>query len=374
MPHLRSAIRKPIRRLGAERYLLVTLLSFAASVAFTRLFLSLTGYPRLGGEGFHIAHVLWGGLALFIAALLPLVFANRWVYLVGAILGGVGVGLFIDEVGKFITLSNDYFYPLAAPIIYVFFLLMVILYLQLKQHRLKDPRSELFAVLDTLEEVIESDMDEGEYQALEERLHFIAGQEAQPELKRFAQVLLTFLPTLQRLPENPSAWDRSLAAWHRFEESHLSPRRLKALLVGGLIALGLVALSNLAQAVASGRYTFSFNQIIEALVTAGNARSLTALFWIIGRLISELIASLLLLVSAVLLLLGKDKPAVFLGNLVLLLYLTMINLVVFYFDQFSTILLACIQFILFLGLNSYNRRFVIPASQDPDFHFPSDGV
>ena len=55
---VRSNIRKPIRHVGAERYLLVTLLSFAASVAMTRLFLELTGYPRLGGEGFHIAHVL----------------------------------------------------------------------------------------------------------------------------------------------------------------------------------------------------------------------------------------------------------------------------------------------------------------------------
>ena len=62
------------------------MLSFAASVALTRLFLDLTGYPRLGGEGFHFAHVLWGGLALFIAALLPLIFANRWVYLADAIL------------------------------------------------------------------------------------------------------------------------------------------------------------------------------------------------------------------------------------------------------------------------------------------------
>jgi hypothetical protein len=361
MPPLRSAIRKPIRRLGAERYLLVTLLSFAASVALTRLFLSLTGYPRLGGEGFHIAHVLWGGLALFIAALLPLLVANRWVYLAGAILGGIGVGLFIDEVGKFITASNDYFYPLAAPIIYVFFLLVAILYLRLKRHRLKDPRSEVYAVLDTLEEVIEEDLDEREFFALEERLHYIANQEEQPELKRFAQILLEFLPTLQRLPENPSALDRWLAAWHRFEDRHLTRLRLKGLLVGGLVALGLVAFAGLAGAIASGSYTFSLERIIEALITASYTQSLVAYYWIIGRLVSELLASLLLLVSAILLLLGKEKAGIFLGNLVLLLYLTMINLVVFYFDQFSTILLASIQFGLFLGLNSYNQRFVIPG-------------
>ena len=45
-------------------------------------------------------------MTLFIAALVPLIIANRRVYLVGAILGGIGVGLFIDEVGKFITAGN----------------------------------------------------------------------------------------------------------------------------------------------------------------------------------------------------------------------------------------------------------------------------
>jgi hypothetical protein len=41
-------------------------------------------------------------VALFIASLLPLIFANRRVYDWAAVLSGVGVGLFIDEVGKFI--------------------------------------------------------------------------------------------------------------------------------------------------------------------------------------------------------------------------------------------------------------------------------
>ena len=48
--------------------------------------------------------------------------SNRWVPAATAVLVGVGSGLFVDEVGKFITQQNDYFTPLAAPIIYVVFL------------------------------------------------------------------------------------------------------------------------------------------------------------------------------------------------------------------------------------------------------------
>src|SRR6476619_4503640 len=122
-----APINQPVRRAGARQHVLVTLLSFASSVILTRLFLQLTGYPQLGGGTLHIAHVLWCGLLLFAASILPLVFANRWVYTLTALLSGAGVGLFIDEVGKFITQGNDYFFPAAAPVIYASFLLTVLL-------------------------------------------------------------------------------------------------------------------------------------------------------------------------------------------------------------------------------------------------------
>jgi hypothetical protein len=47
-------MRRPVRREGAERYLLVTLVSFAATVIGTRWFLTITGFPQIGGD-LHIA-------------------------------------------------------------------------------------------------------------------------------------------------------------------------------------------------------------------------------------------------------------------------------------------------------------------------------
>ncbi|MDP9468288.1 MAG: hypothetical protein M3P32_06050, partial [Chloroflexota bacterium] len=154
----RVPLRQPVRREGAERYLFLTLVSFAATVLATRAFLELTGYPRIGGGELHIAHALWGGLFLFVAALLPIILAGRNVYRASAVLGGVGIGLFIDEVGKFITTSNDYFYPAAAPLIYATFLLAVLVYLRVRRRTQPDPRSELLTSLQLIEEAVDNDL------------------------------------------------------------------------------------------------------------------------------------------------------------------------------------------------------------------------
>jgi hypothetical protein len=113
----------------------VTIAAFAMTVAGIRWFLDATGYPKVGGGGLHFAHMLWGGLLLMVAVVLPLLFVGRRVLLLSAVAAGVGVGLFIDEIGKFITEENDYFFAPAAPIIYGSLLLFVGLWLVVRRRR-----------------------------------------------------------------------------------------------------------------------------------------------------------------------------------------------------------------------------------------------
>ncbi|MFE0099543.1 hypothetical protein [Streptomyces sp. NPDC059009] len=106
-----------------------------ATVLATRAFLSLAGYPKLGsggGGGLHIAHMLWGGLLMTAAILLALTCSGRAARRGVAVVGGVGFGLFIDEIGKQVTDEPGYFYQPAAGLIYASFALLLVL-----THRLR---------------------------------------------------------------------------------------------------------------------------------------------------------------------------------------------------------------------------------------------
>jgi hypothetical protein len=123
-------------RSDADRFILIAVVSFAISVVGIRWWLQLTGYPKIGGGELHIAHMLWGGLLLVVAGLLPQVVVGTWVKEASAVALGAGTGLFIDEVGKFITTSNDYFYPAAAPLIYGVLLTFVLAFILLRRRHM----------------------------------------------------------------------------------------------------------------------------------------------------------------------------------------------------------------------------------------------
>ena len=116
-----------VRNFSAGLYLESFLVAAVASVLIIRLFLELTGYPQIGGGGLHIAHMLWGGLLMLASIIILLSYLGKWAAQFAAILGGTGFGAFIDEVGKFVTSDNDYFFQPAVAMIYVTFILIFII-------------------------------------------------------------------------------------------------------------------------------------------------------------------------------------------------------------------------------------------------------
>jgi hypothetical protein len=187
-----SKNRSPIRRENADKYILISLVGFAATVIITRVFLQLTGFPQLGNSVLHIAHALWGGLLLIVVAILPLAFSNHWVLQVSAALGGIGIGLFMDEVGKFITQANDYFYPPALPLIYGFILLNVLVYLYFRRPPAEDARVAMYHALEGLKDLLDGDLDVAEANRIKAQLA-VASRSDRPEIVSLASILNNYL-------------------------------------------------------------------------------------------------------------------------------------------------------------------------------------
>jgi len=358
-----SRIRRPVERDHAAFYVLLTLLSFAFSVVGTRLFLQLTGYPQLGGKTLHIAHLLWGGLLLFIGALGMLVFANRWVYRAGAILSGVGVGLFIDEVGKFITRSNDYFYPPAAPIIYAFFLMVVLVYLRLRRNVRRSPRAELYRALDSMEEVLEHDLDAVEQAQLESRLQYVIENAEERAHVQLARELLRFIYSEHvALVTRETGWgERILLRLKGWDERWVTRKRLKAVLVGGMGTLGLWAIQDLGRSVLAFFSPNQLERVLLSMVSAGRLGGGTSLGWLQTNFSLQAACGLVLLAATVLLVRNYEVRGVSVGFVGLLLLLTIANLLEFYFDQFSAIMPALTELGLLLALIHYRQKFIRAA-------------
>lgn len=140
------------------------LISAVAAILGIRLFLSLTHYPTIGGEFLHISHMLWGGLLMALGVSMLLIFLDNEIKRAAAIITGLGFGTFIDEIGKFITRDNNYFYQPSFALMYMTF---VGIYLGLHLMTRKKEFSEkeyLVNSIEMMKDAVINDLDTAEKQ------------------------------------------------------------------------------------------------------------------------------------------------------------------------------------------------------------------
>ncbi len=352
--------RRLVLRFRAGQNIIITLLSFAFSVSATRLFLELTGYPQLGTGELHIAHVLWGGLLLFAAALISIIFVNEWAATLSALVAGLGVGLFIDEVGKFITSTNDYFYPSAAPIIYVFFLLTVLLAFQVRQNRPKSTRSRMYEILEKLPEVIDRDLSSYEREELIQSLAEVSKNADRKDLAALADTLKDYMQHTnpQANPIPPNLLDRVRIFLKKFERKYLTRVRLKMAIIIGLFGSAAWSLISPIFFFSISKNAAQLQVFYNQLITNKLVRNASGMNWFEARVLLEGSLALVILVAAFMILFRSERLGSWLGMIALIVSITMVNLLVFYFDQFSTIVLATFQFLVLVLIMRYRKRYI----------------
>jgi hypothetical protein len=158
------------RNAQARDHLELFLVSAVSSLLLLRFYLYLTGYPQVGGGSLHIAHMLYGGLFMMVSIVINLSFLGIRSERVAALIGGVGFGVFIDELGKFITKDNNYFFRPTIGIIYAVFCILFLTFNFLsRRQKLTNEEYQLNA-LRQFEEAVVNDMDRNEKAAMHDLL------------------------------------------------------------------------------------------------------------------------------------------------------------------------------------------------------------
>ncbi len=340
MDYERKKIRSTVRREHAEHYLLISLIAFGVTVIGVRVFLQLTGFPQIGNSVLHIAHALWGGLLLIVAVFLPLAFANRWAIEASALLSGIGIGLFIDEVGKFITQANDYFFPPALPVIYGFFLLTVLVYLYFRRPHHKDARCAMYHVLEGLQDALDGDLDTAEAARIEAQLT-TAGQSDREEIVSLANAISAYLNKEERhlIPAKPGYWKRFTGRMDAFA-TRLGQRWHHAIISAILILWALLACGFIAV-------------LLLELPTLGSE----IVEWRDALIVIQTLVSALMIVAALAWFGGREGTGLRFGIIGFLLSLVALQTLYFYLSQFQALTVTLLQLLFLLILLDYRNRY-----------------
>jgi hypothetical protein len=346
-------MRRPVPRVDGAASVRLLAVSFGVTVVGTRLYLSLTGWPQIGGGEYHLAHALWGGLLLLLGGVMALLWSNPWVQRATAVCAGVGSGLFIDEVGKFITRQNDYFTPLAAPIIYAFFLGVLGVAVLARHAPLQEPRSLAYTLVVRLKSVVDGPVSPDDRAEMLSEVAALENATAHPDLQELARRLRPVVE--DAAVDLPEPRTRPVVAALARMERALFPRWVHRLVLALAAALlGLLSFTGLAIFVGLANGDPDLQVVLnDTPVDVGELR--TAL---LVASVGETLVGVLLLTSAGALLIARDRVGVAAGRAGLILGLAGVNVVLGYLDAETVVAVVVVELALLVGYRRYRSRFL----------------
>jgi hypothetical protein len=273
--------------------------------------------------------------------------ANRWAIQVSALLGGIGIGLFIDEVGKFITQTNDYFYPPALSLIYGFFLLSILVYLYFRRSRQENPRAAMYHVLEGLQDALDGDLDAAEADRIEAQLVIAKGSD-QEEILSLATAINSYLQQEKGhlAAAEPDFWKRIAMDVDAF--GLCLGRRVHRTIITIILILWMIFVFGFIAVLILNVPTI-VNQVVQ---------------WR-GVLISiQVVVGGLIVVALLTWLVGNEELGLRFAISGFLLSLVALQTVYFYLSQFAAITATLLQLLFLLILLAYRRWYLSERQVD----------
>ena len=269
-----------VRSLHAGYDLELFLVVAIATILIVRAILAASGWPQLGGGKIHFAHLLWGGLGMLIALVIFITMRGRLWQLLATLSAGIGFGLFIDELGKFITSDNDYFFQPAVALIYLVFVALFLVGLAIVRGLPLAPQAALVNALGLVQEAAVHDLDETDRAEALTLLELC--DQNDPIVRDLTRFFATTPPSAKGPPR---LYLRLKARLRAVYDSLLGRRWFKTVVVGWFV---LMALGGLLGGI-----------VVAITAAAGQSESLTLDFWAVGELASSAVGGALVLIGLV---------------------------------------------------------------------------
>lgn len=206
------------------------------TILVVRFYLKITGYPQIGGSTLHISHLLPGTLLMLVALMVLLGAVNRAARGFAAVTAGLGFGLAWDELGKFITNDNNYFFHATPGLIYLTFVILYLIVRYSSQRRFTED-DYMANLLDLIKDAAIKDLDPREYQHAKELLGHVSKNNILYEPAR--EMLERVKPTAAR---QPSLLDRIINDIKKPLVSLSRRHFFSRLVIGVAVAYGFASL------------------------------------------------------------------------------------------------------------------------------------
>lgn len=343
-------------RENASESILTILIWSVASLLTTRLYLSVMGYPQIGGGDWHVSHAATGGLIMVIGVIMMIIFAGKNVKRNSLVIFGIGLGWFVDEIGKFLTEDNNYFFQPAIIFMYVFFVCLFLLYRYLKRFEIKDNRAIFYSVLNRLEELADNDLEKSEKKYIVNTLNKIVKTEKINTIKIMA---MGMIESLQKIEPKT---DRRKGEWRRmvgqmFQVTYDKIFRRKLVMIGLWIYSIYYAIDKIGDIF---RITTSSQKMmmIERFNRDYNFFGKSDIYMIVGKMIFDLVAAIFFLAGARYFWSKKRLRGIRFFKYGLYVSLLLSSIFRFYFEQFGAMVELVMWMIMLEVLNQYRKEVV----------------
>lgn len=345
------------KRLNASHFVLDFIFWAILSLLTTRFFLGITDYPMIGWGVWHISHVLWGGIFMLIGILFLLISHGKRARHLSSIICGIGWGLFIDELGKYITLDNDYLFRPAIIFIYLSFILLFFVYRFLEKTETKSTYSLWHELFENFEEIYKHDLEQSEKEIILQLITKLNSRNLGPsERQLLRQIKKITLST----PSKKNRYSFQINTITRASLKFSYQFFLKKKFIS--YTLFLYSLWFIIDRVFDA-FNLFFNTnrlaVLQHYYFHFDFFSKTEVYMLFSKIIIEFIIAILFIIALYFLTKKKTLRAIRYFQNGLLLNIFVGSYIKFYFEQFSAIFGLILTIIVWYWLNRYRQEKIV---------------